>query len=107
MASKRKRRKRVPFIAVEAVYPGGLNRELDRQLVEAAGRESDGSGCLLIGDQERDNSWYFEMEQRGEAEIMAGRLKNLPVSVTVRPIVPLSGRISMVVSSLEMLSGSL
>lgn len=91
MADKRKRQNRVPFLSVQAVYPGGLNEELDAQLVEAAGRDSDGSGCLLIGDRERDQSWYFEVEQEAEAELMAARLRALPVTVTLRPIVPVSG----------------
>jgi len=69
------RPKHPPFIAVQVVYAGGRNRELDRLLAKEAGRESDGSGQLLIGDRERDHSWYFETGQDREAAELASALR--------------------------------
>lgn len=86
MADKPEKRKRASFLAVQAVYAGGINDELDAQLIEAAGRDSDGSGCSLIGVRERDHSWYFEPDQRKQAEELAGRLRPLPICVDVRLI---------------------
>lgn len=86
MPRKSKKRKRTPFLAVQAIYPGGLDRELDARLIKAAGRYSDGSGCSLIGNRTRDHSWYFKIDQRGSAEELAGRLRPLPVTVDVARI---------------------
>ena len=86
MRRKAKKQRRAPFLAVRAVYPGGINEELDARLFEAAGRISSGSGCFLIGDRERDHSWYFELDQRPAAEELAARLRPLPVTVDVTAI---------------------
>lgn len=86
MPRKSKKRKPAPFLAVQAIYAGGLDRELDARLIKAAGRDSDGSGCFLIGDRKRDHSWYFKIDQREAAEELAGRLRPLPVTVDVARI---------------------
>lgn len=63
--------KRVYF--VEASYPGGINIDTDAILIKAVGRESDGSGCMLTGNFERDLSWDFV--KKNDAEQAASRLR--------------------------------
>jgi hypothetical protein len=58
---------------VEASYPGGIKPDVDDKLVRVVGRLSDGSGCLLFGNHERDLSWEFA--KKADAEKAASKLR--------------------------------
>lgn len=62
-------------VAVEVCYKGGIDLKKDRELERLAakhGGHRTGSGCLLIGDGERDVS--FEFKDVGSARLFCDKV---------------------------------
>ncbi len=73
------------FIAVEVIYQGEVDEELDAELRVVFGRNPDARGSLKGVD--RDQSWYFDINQDRLAEKVARmikRRKSLGCSITMK-----------------------
>lgn len=51
-------------VNVDVVYVGGLDWDLDRLVDELMGKESNGGGCCMFGEGERDRQFSFSSKKK-------------------------------------------